>query len=80
MIENHDPSASAADAAMLRAAAETVDEASRRLDLRVESLHYEGPAADHFKAVMSERHRRAHRAVAGLRELAAQVGGGVHGS
>ena len=43
MIDNHDPSASAADAAMLRAAAETVDDAARRLDLRVESLHYEGP-------------------------------------
>ena len=30
------------------------------------------------RPVMGERHRRAHRAVAGLRELAAQVGGGVH--
>ena len=75
MYDTHDPSASAADAAMLRAAAETVDEAARRLDLRVDGLHYEGPAAQHFKSVMGDRHRRAQRTVDGLRELAAQAGG-----
>ena len=77
MIDNHDPTAGAADAAMLRAAAETVADAARRLDLRVESLHYEGPAAEHFRSVMGERHRRAQRTVAGLRELAAQTDAGV---
>ena len=57
-------------AARLRAAADVIDETSRRLDLRVESLHYEGPAARRFRGVMAERAERAQRASRRLHDLA----------
>jgi uncharacterized protein YukE len=62
-------------AAKLRTAADAVDEQSRRLDLRVDSVHFEGPAGRRFRAAMAERHQRAQRTVHRLQELAARVSG-----
>jgi hypothetical protein len=61
--------------AKLRAAADAVDEQSRRLDMRVDSVHFEGPAGRRFRAAMSERHQRAERTVHRLREIADRVSG-----
>jgi hypothetical protein len=66
--------ASPEQAAMLRAVAEAVEDASRRLDLRVESLHFEGPAAVRLREAMTDRHRRAQRVGEELRQLAQQAG------
>jgi hypothetical protein len=62
-------------AATLRAAADAVDEQSRRLDLRVDSVHFEGPAGRRFRAAMAERHHRAQRTVNRLQQLAERVSG-----
>jgi uncharacterized protein YukE len=60
-------------AARLRAAADAVDEASHRLDLRVDSLHYEGPAAQRFRAAMADRQHRAQRLAHRLQQVAHRV-------
>jgi uncharacterized protein YukE len=48
-------------AATLRHASELVTELARRVDDRVQDLHYEGHAAERFRAAMAERSTRAHR-------------------
>jgi uncharacterized protein YukE len=58
------------NAARLRAVADAVDEQARRLELRIESIHFEGPAARRFRAAMADRHQRAQRTVHRLNELA----------
>jgi hypothetical protein len=60
----------ARNAATLHAAADAVSDLARRLELRVEALHYEGPAAYDFRISMAERAHRADRAVQRIRELA----------
>jgi len=61
------------NSARLRIIADTIDEQSRRLDMRVDTLHYEGPAARRFRGVMSERHQRAHRITRRLHEMADRI-------
>ena len=65
-----DPAAMHQRAAALRATAEQVASTVERLDRRVETMHYQGPAADRFRAAMSDRSLRGKRAVQELNELA----------
>lgn len=71
MLDNPLNAAAAEDhAARLRVIADGIAEQSQRLDLRVDSLHYEGPAARQFRVAMSERNQRAQRVARRLHELA----------
>jgi hypothetical protein len=65
-----DPAAMLAFAARVRLNAERVHELSRRLDARVEALHFEGPAAVRLHAEMAERKLRARGVADELQELA----------
>jgi|1186.fasta_scaffold09021_4 hypothetical protein len=62
------------NAARLRAVAHAVDDESRRLAVRVDGLHYEGPAARRFRAAMADRHHRAQRLAHRLQQVAHRVG------
>ena len=63
-------------ATRLRIVAEAIEDQSRRLDQRVEGMHYEGPAARHFRVAMTERHQRAQRVAERLRDMASQLQAG----
>jgi len=65
-----DPAAMLQRAAALRATAEQVTSTVERLDRRVETMHYQGPAADRFRAAMADRSLRGRRAVQELNDLA----------
>ena len=65
-----DPAAMRASAARLRLRAETVATVSARLSQHVDGMVYAGPAADRFRAAMTERNLRAQRVVARLTQLA----------
>jgi hypothetical protein len=61
--------------AQLRDAAERVDTLATRLDRRVEgSSDYVGPAAERFRASMSERIQRLHAVARDIQDLADVIG------
>jgi uncharacterized protein YukE len=66
----HDPAEIRRQAALLRSAAETIELLVQRLDHRVESMTFEGPAAVRFKAAMHDRRQRGNRVANELEELA----------
>jgi uncharacterized protein YukE len=70
---NGDPAAMQAHAAKLRQAAETVQTHGRKLDHKVDSTHFEGAAANRFRAAMAERSARARTAADRLNDLAERV-------
>jgi uncharacterized protein YukE len=68
-----DPAAMRQQAANLRDAAERVATLVERLDRRVEATEYRGPAADRFRASMTDRSLRGRRAAQELNDLADMV-------
>jgi uncharacterized protein YukE len=70
---HRDPAAAQAQAARLRAAAEAVAQLQQRLDLRVDTLAFEGPAALRFRTAMADRSRRARRLADELQQTADRV-------
>jgi len=58
------------EAAAARLKAERISDLVRRLVTRAESIDFEGPAANEFRAAMSERARRADGAAAVLNDAA----------
>lgn len=74
MLDEHLTAGDAADiAARLRNVADEADEQSRRLDLRIDSLHYDGPAARRFRVEMADRRERAQRVARRLHEVADRI-------
>ena len=67
---HRDPAAAQAEAARLRAAAESVAQLQQRLDARVDALPFQGPAALRFRTAMAERSQRARRLAAELQDMA----------
>jgi uncharacterized protein YukE len=66
----NDPAAMRQRAATLRSTAEQVATLVERLDRRVETMEFQGPAAERFRAAMSDRTLRGRRAAQELEELA----------
>ena len=80
MLDNPLNAAQAEDhAARLRIIADAIAEQSQRVDLRVDGLHYEGPAARQFRVAMSERNQRAQNVARRLHEIADRVQASAHG-
>ena len=73
MPVTRDPAAAQANAARLRAAADTVAALAQRLDHRVDAMTFTGPAAMRFRAAMTERVQRARRLSAELEAAADRV-------
>jgi uncharacterized protein YukE len=68
-----DPAAMRQQAANLRDAAERLTTLVERVDRRVEATEYRGPAADRFRAAMTDRSLRGRRAAQQLNDLADTV-------
>lgn len=65
-----DPAAMRSEAYALRAQAEALASLAQQLQGRVESLTFEGPAADRFRAAMTERYQESVRLANELQDLA----------
>jgi WXG100 family type VII secretion target len=68
-----DPAAMRAAASMLRMRAETLSEVASRLDSQVQSLEFEGPAADLFRETMLLRRQTADSLVSQLASVADEI-------
>jgi uncharacterized protein YukE len=68
-----DPEAMRGVAARLQMAAERIATESHRLRAQVQSLVFEGPAAERFRDATFDRHRRAIAAAGRLQDLAHHV-------
>ena len=68
-----DPAAMRSEAYALRAQAEALASLAQQLQGRVESLAFEGPAADRFRATMLERYHEALRLAGELQDLSDYV-------
>jgi hypothetical protein len=68
-----DPAALRQEAARLRSTAERLSAMVDRLDTRVQATEYQGPAADRFRAAMSDRGLRGRRAASELSDAAELV-------
>lgn len=68
-----DPAAMRMQVTKLRQSAESLLGLAERLDRRVETLVFDGPAAMHFRGVMRDRSRRARRAAEDLHESANRI-------
>jgi hypothetical protein len=78
MLDTHltDPDRAIRHSSALRTVADTIEDMNRRLDLRVEAMHFHGAAADRLRANMDERSRRAARIAHRLHELAERASAG----
>lgn len=68
-----DPAMMRSEAYALRAQAEALASLAQQLQGRVESLTFEGPAADRFRAAMTERYHEAVRLAGELQDLSEYV-------
>jgi uncharacterized protein YukE len=68
-----DPAAMRSEAYSLRAQAEALASLAQQLQGRIESLTFEGPAADRFRAGMTERYQESLRLAGELQDLADYV-------
>jgi uncharacterized protein YukE len=65
-----DSAALQAEAARLRSIAETISERSRRLEQRIATLDFQGPAGDRLRVATADQTARATRVAGQLEELA----------
>ena len=68
-----DPAGMRAAAAMLRMRAETLSELASRVDLQVQGLAFEGPAADQFRESMLQHRQTVDSLVSQLAAVADEI-------
>jgi uncharacterized protein YukE len=68
-----DPAMMRSEAYALRSQAEALASLAQQLQGRIESLTFEGPAADRFRSAMTERYQEALRLAGELQDLSQYV-------